>query len=274
VLAGATQAAVAQVSLDEPPLDEHDAKRVDRIEKAVKELRAILFQGRETGAPVVVQPADTEAQIGRVSDRLADIEQTLAKLNGELEVVRHELDQSHHDLDDLRTANTALGDRITALEKTVQSLTAPPAPPPAAAPQADAATPPAAAPADPKADFASARAAFDQGDMATAEAAFTAYIAAAGDGPRTPEARYYLARTLISRHAWPEAATADIGAIRGWPHTTWAPAAVLDLSRALMAMNKTQDACETLGELSRHYPKAPPATLREASRLRAQAQCG
>jgi TolA-binding protein len=275
VLAGAAQAAVAQVSLDEPPLDEHDAKRIDRIEKAVREMRAILFQGRETGAPVVVQPADTEAQIGRFSDRLTDIEQTLAKLNGELEVVRHDLDQSHHDLDELRTANTALADRVTALEKTVQSLTAPPpAPPAAAAPQAAASAPAAPPPADPSADFAAARAAFEQDDMATAEAGFRAYLAEAGDGPRAPEARYYLARTLISRHAWPDAATADIGAIRGWPHTPWAPLAVLDLSRSLVAMNKTQDACETLGELSRRYPKAAPATLREASRLRVEAKCG
>ncbi len=110
--------------------------------------------------------------------------------------------------------------------------------------------------------------------MATAESGFQAYISEAGDGPKGPEARYYLARTLISRHAWPEAATADIGAIRGWPHTTWAPAAVLDLSRALVAMGKTDDACETLGELSRRYPKAPTATLKEAAHLRVQAKCG
>ena len=47
---GATGHAFAQVPLDEP-LDEHAAKRLDRLEKAVKELRAIVFQGRETGAP-------------------------------------------------------------------------------------------------------------------------------------------------------------------------------------------------------------------------------
>jgi TolA-binding protein len=241
------------------------------MEKAMRELRAIVFQGRETGAPVVVQPADTQAQIGRLSDRLGDIEETLAKLNGELEVVRHELDQSHHDLEDARSANAALAERVTGLEKIVQTLSAPP-PPPAGATAAPAA-PAGPPPPNPAADFQAARAALEQGDMATAESGFQAYIAEAGDGPKGPEARYYLARTLISRHAWPEAATADIGAIRGWPHTVWAPAAVLDLSRALVAMDKTDDACETLGELSRRYPKAPPATLKEAAHLRVQAKC-
>lgn len=281
LLGGMAEEAAAQVSLDEPPLGENDAKRLDRIEKAVRELRAIVFQGRETGQPVVVQPADTESQINQQSDKLNDINQTLAKLTGELEVVRHDVDQSHHDLDDLRAKNSALKDEVDGLEKTVQALQAPPPPPAGAAatggapgaPGAPPVEPPSTAPLDPAAQFSAARAALDQGDMANAEAGFQAYIAIAGDGPRGPEARYYLARTLIARKAWPEAATADIGAIRGWPHTSWAPAAVLDLSRSLEAMGKNQDACETLGELSRRYPGAAPAVLRDARRLRTDAQC-
>ena len=278
LLGGMAQQAAAQVSLDEPPLGENDAKRLDRIEKAVRELRAIVFQGRETGQPVVVQPADTEGQINHQSDKLNDLDQTLAKLTGELEVVRHDVDQTRHDLEDLRTKNASLNDQVEALTKTVQSLQAPP-PPPAGAPspgdQAEGPTPapPATSTLSPAAQFSAARAALEQGDMANAEAGFQAYIAIAGDGPRGPEARYYLGRTLIARKAWPEAATADIGAIRGWPHTSWAPAAVLDLSRSLVAMGKNQDACETLGELSRRYPGAPPAVTREAKRLSADAKC-
>ncbi|HEY5289208.1 MAG TPA: tol-pal system protein YbgF, partial [Caulobacteraceae bacterium] len=83
----------------------------------------------------------------------------------------------------------------------------------------------------------------------------------------------YLAKTLLARKAWPEAATADIGAIRGWPQTRWAPEAVLDLSRALTGMGKSADACQTLGELTRRYPKASPTVLRDAKAVRAQATC-
>jgi TolA-binding protein len=272
------QEAAAQVSLDEPPLGENDAKRLDRIEKAVRELRAIVFQGRETGQPVVVQPADTEGQINQQSDKLNDITQTLAKLTGELEVVRHDVDQTHHDLDDLRSQNSALREQVDGLQKTVQGLQPPP-PPPMGGPAQGAQNgelppgPPATGQLDPSEQFSAARAALEQGDMANAEAGFQAYIAVAGDGPRGPEARYYLARTLIARKAWPEAATADINAIRGWPHTSWAPSAVLDLSRSLVAMGKNQDACETLGELSRHYPGAPSTVQREAKRLNAEAKC-
>jgi TolA-binding protein len=110
--------------------------------------------------------------------------------------------------------------------------------------------------------------------MTAAEGAFRNYVDKFGDGPGGPEARYYLARTLIAREAWPDAATADIGAIRGWPHTRWAPDAVLDLSRALVAMGTTADACQTLDELGRRYPKPTSSVLKGTAAVRAQAKCG
>jgi TolA-binding protein len=231
------------------------------MEKAMKELRAIVFQGRETGAPVVVQPAETQGEIAAQGDKINDINQTLARLNGELEVIKHDLDQSRQESADLRAANATLTGQVAALEKAVKDLTPPPAPPP----------PPT--PPDPAAAFAAAKAKFDAGDTAGAEAAFRDYTDHFGDGPDGPEARYYLARTLIARQAWPDAATAEIGAIRGWPHTRWAPEAVLGLSRALVAMGKSADACQTLAELTRRYPGATAAQRKSAAAVRAQAQC-
>jgi len=260
--------AVAQVPLDEP-LDEHAAKRLDRMEKAIKELRAIVFQGRETGAPVVVQPADTQSQIAGLGDKINDINQTLARLNGELEVIKHDLDEARQADSDLRADNVALKEHVAALEKALKDL--PPPPPQAAATPAE---PAAAAAPDATAAFAAAKAAFDAGDRATAEAGFADYVDRFGDGPGGPEARYYLAKTLMARRAWPDAATAEIGAIRGWPHTRWAPEAVLDLSKALVGMGKLEDACQTLDELTRRYPKATPAVLKSAATVRAQAKCG
>jgi TolA-binding protein len=269
--------AFAQVSLDEPPLDEHDAKRFDRLEKAMKELRAIVFQGRETGAPVVVQPADTQGQLADVGEKVNDITQTLARMNGELEVIKHDLDQARQSAADMRAANDTLTQRVAALEKAVQNLTAPPPPPSATTGLGAPGGPGGAAapgpPGDPASAYAAAKAALDAGDNASAEAGFRDYVDHYGDGPGGPEARFYLAKTLMARGAWPDAATAEIGAIRGWPHTRWAPEAVLDLSKSLVAMGKLQDACQTLGELAKRYPKPAPAVTRGAASVRAQAQC-
>ncbi|MGI8841266.1 MAG: tetratricopeptide repeat protein [Caulobacteraceae bacterium] len=257
--------AVAQVPLDES-LDEHSAKRLDRMEKAMRELRAIVFQGRETGQPVVVQPAETQGQLVSLSDRLNDLDQTLSRLNGQIEVIRHDLDLARQEALDLRAQNATLKDRLTALEQRPQ---APPPPPPPPEPQA--AAPP---PQDPAEAFAAAKAAYDGGDSPSAEAAFRDYVDRFGESPRGPEARYYLGRVLLGRQAFADAATADIGAIRGWPQTRWAPEAVLDLSRALTALKKPADACQTLDELAKRYPKAAPSVKSAAGDLRAQARCG
>jgi tol-pal system protein YbgF len=257
----------AQVSLDQP-LDEHSAKRLDRMEKAMRELRAIVFQGRETGQPVVVQPAETQSQIAGLADRLNDLDQTLARLNGQIEVIKHDLDLARHEMLDLGAQDATLRDRLAAMDQRVQALTAPPPPPPA--PEAAAAPPPD----DPAAAFAAARGLLEAGDAQGAEAGFRDFTDRFGDSPRGPEARYYLGRVLLARRAFADAATADIGAIRGWPQTRWAPEAVLDLSRALVSLKKPADACQTLDELAKRYPKASASVKGAAADLRTQARCG
>ena len=261
---------VAQVPLDEP-LDQRSAQRLDRMEKAMKEIRAIVFQGRETGAPVVVQPADTLFQMGQVSDRLSALEQNLAKITGELEVTRHDFDQSRQEAADLRVADGALKTQLADLQKAVQGLTPAPPPPPLDPAPLAAVAPPGT---DAAARFAAAKAALAAGDMASAEAGFRDYVDRFGDSANGPEARYDLGRALLARHAWADAATSDIGAIRGWPHARWAPDAVLDLSRALIALNKPADACSTLSEFDHRYPKAGPTAAKRAADLKRQAKCG
>jgi tol-pal system protein YbgF len=260
--------ALAQTPIDDT-LDEHSAHRLDNLEKVVRELRAIVYQGRETGQAVVVQPADTQGQINALTDRVNDLDHTLTRLNGEMEVVRHDLDQARSDANDLQAQNAELKEKLDALDQSLRPPPAPVAPPPTAE-----APPPAPPSDDPATAFAAARTLWQGGDNAGAEAAFRDFNDRFGDGPFGPEARYYLGKTLLSRQAWPDAATADIGAIRGWPQTRWAPDAVLDLARSLVAMGKNPDACQTLGELARRYPRQTPAVASGARSMRDQAGCG
>src|ERR1044071_5711158 len=81
--------AVAQVPMD--PLDARDARRLDRMEQVMRELRSIVFQGRDSGKPVVVQRAETDYQLQELTRRLNDLEQSLTRVNGELETVTRDL---------------------------------------------------------------------------------------------------------------------------------------------------------------------------------------
>ena len=174
---------LAQTTLDDP-LDDHSAKRIDRIEKVVRELRAIVFQGRDTGHPVVVQPADTDTRLATLSDRLGDAQQAISKLNGELEVVRHDLDESSRQVSDLKAANAVLQAKITTLEAAPPPQAAP-SPAVAAGPVSEAAPPP---PPTPSSQLNAAETAVNNGDPATAETLLRDYVEHYGDGPRGPEA--------------------------------------------------------------------------------------
>ncbi len=248
------------------PLDDRSVKRLERMEKVVRELRAIVFQGRDSGKPVVVQPAETEGQLQGLAQRIVDLEETLTALNRQNEASTFELDQARRALAEAQAANRALADRLAALEARTGKIEAD-------AQAALEAEEVVEAEGDPDAEFAAARKLMLDGDYDGAFVAFDRFVKQYGDTPKGAEGRYWLGKTLSVRGDHGGAAGAYIGAIRGWPKTTWAPDAVLELSRSLIALKKPADACQTLDELARRYPKAPAGVLSRAATARVQAKC-
>jgi tol-pal system protein YbgF len=259
----------AQTPVDES-ISKRDAKRLDNMEKVVKEMRDIVFKGRDTGKPVVVEPSDTDARLADFTARLGDLEQSLTRINGALESTAHELDQAKRENAALRDQLKSLNDRLAGLEQ--RQAEAAPAPPPAAAPApAQAESAPGA---DPAQAFASARQLMLSGDYDSAEEAFRNYVQAYPDAPRTPEARYWWGKTLAVKGSHAEAATAYLGAIRNWPQTSWAPDATVELARELAATKRMEPACQILAELPKRYPKAPATVKSRSAAVAAQAKCG
>lgn len=264
-------AALAQTPMDDP-LDARDARRVDRMEKVVRELRAIVFQGRDTGRPVVVQPAETDYRLEELNRRVSDLEAVLTRLNGQIETTNFELRQLKDKNAALESQLNGLTDRLNALEAYTGAPevtgTGGSTPPPGLG------ATPAPVDATPKEAFDRARGLMLSGDYDGAEGAFEGFVSRHGDSNLAPEANYWLGKTLVVRGADGEAASAFINAIRGWPATPWAPDAVLELSRSLIALDKAADACQALGELSRRYPNAAPSIKARASAARTEARCG
>lgn len=258
--------AVSQTPLEDP-LDKRDAKRVENMEKVVRELRAIVFQLRDTGKPVVVQPADTDTRMQEMAAKIGDLEQALKGLNGTLDANTRDLAQAKRENAALRTQLQAVTERLGAAETKLTEAAA-------AAGPAETAAGPAVAPAgDPTGDFAKARKLMLAGDYDAAEAAFASFVSAYPDGAKTAEASYWWGKTLSVRGAHSDAARAYISAIRGWPQTSWGPDAVVELGRSLVALKKPQDACQIVAELGRRYPKAPPNVTARAAALKTQAKC-
>jgi tol-pal system protein YbgF len=272
LLASGASAALAPDQSFAEPVD----KRLDRLEKQLREVRDIVLQAHATGAPVEIKEAGPDPQVVALTARLDDMEQTLRGVTGQFEALGHDLALARKDASDAKAQSDALSARLDKLEQQIAAAT--PSPPQAQAGQGGdsglAGQAAAQGPAvDPKAAFASARQMMFDGDFAAASSAFQAYLDQFADSPDAPAARYYLGETKYIQNDYTGAAAAYLGAIHGWPQTTWAPDAVVKLGLSLVQMKKNKDACGALAQLGRRYPNASAAVKARADAARQKAGC-
>ena len=282
-------------------------RRLDRIEKQLRETRSIVFQGRDTGQPVVVKPDGPDPAVTALQARVDDMDQTVRRLSGQVEVATHDLDEARHNAQqahdsviELRAQLQALTDRVAKLEAqlaaqpqaaAVQPPPQSPAPDdrrgrPAPRGASDATAraqeedqtvlggPPTAAANPEGASYRNALALQEQGDYAGASQAWQDYIAHYGAGAKGREARYRLGETLYIQSNYGEAARAYAEALKGWPKAVWAPDATVKLSLSLAQLGRRDEACSVVGEFDTRYaPTAPTAVKSRARAVRAKASC-
>jgi tol-pal system protein YbgF len=278
------------------------SRRLDKLEKQVRELRAILFQGRDTGQPVVVKPEGADPEVTALQQRVSDLEDTIRKLTGEVEVLTHEADEARAAASAAGDANGKLGGQLKDLSDRVAKLEnlLAPAPPPAPAqaaqpgqtspppppgqtgvltlpPTASGASPDAAPPpaAPTAADvYKHARALLTANDYVAAAVAFQAFIGQYPASKEIPAAYYWLGEADSARQAYADAVPAYANALKGWPRQPWAPDATVKLARALAETNQTDKACAALAEFDRRYRReASPTVKARATDVRVHAAC-
>src|SRR3954468_20072886 len=110
-------------------LGESNDRRLDRMEQTSREMRTILFQGRDTGRPVVVQPAETQGQVTTLDTRIVDLQESLKRLNTQIDslatdiaALRRESVTDAATMTSLRQANAALATRLDGIDKSIGAL--------------------------------------------------------------------------------------------------------------------------------------------------------
>jgi tol-pal system protein YbgF len=248
-------------------------RRLDKLEKEVRELRAIVFQGRDTGQPVVVKPEGPDPAVEAIQSKLDQEDQTIRTLSGQVEVLSHDLEEARRQNAAAHDAETELRGEVKALVDQMARAAAPPqpeAPPPP--PPADQAVAPAT-PSESSA-FKAAKAKLTAGDYPGASDAFAAYLQQYPASPRAKEAYYWQGEAYFVRSLYGDATTAYARALKDWPKTAWAPDATVKLSRALAATNRPDQACTALGEFDKRYEAtAPKAVKARAAATAAAAKC-
>ncbi len=295
------------------PAAAQDDRRVQNLERQVRELRAIVFQGRDTGQPVEIRPVGPDPQVVALEARVNELAEAQRQAVGANEVLQRDLEEARRTAGQLQaesaTYRAAADARIARLEQQLAAQAAPPAavapvadvPPPPAAPAATpspATRPPAsrraqeltartqagdasefgapagAAPAGPDAAFQAAYQRLVDADYPGAQAGFEGFVARNPTSARAPEARYYVGQSLYVREDYGPAARAYAEALRGWPKTRWAPDATVKLAQSLAQINQTQSACAALAEFNRRYAATAAAAVKtRAATTRTRAQC-
>ena len=283
------------------------SRRLDQLEKQVRELRAIVFQGRDTGQPVEVRPAGPDPAVTALEQRFDGIDDTIRQIKGQLEVLTHDVDESRQNAAAVRDQNGQLqgqlkdlGDRVARLEGQLapgagagvppppSNIPPPPTDPTAAAQASDTgrlggpssapgAQPPpsAAAPATASDAYRAARAQLTAGDYAGAASAFQDYLTRYPDAKNTPEAYYWLGESDYAREDYQNATPAYARALKGWPKLAWSPDATVKLARALAETSRAPEACAALAEFNhRYHASASPTVKARAEAVRSRAKCG
>jgi len=275
-----------------------DDRRLDRIEKQVRELRAIVFQGRDTGQPVTVKPEGPDPEVTALQQRVSDIDETIRKLNGQIEVLTHDADEARAAANAVRDQNGELRgqlkdltDRVAKLEAMLSPASAaPPAtgqaapgqpsatgvltlPPGYSGSQAPAAEAPPAPPS-PAEQYKHARALLAANEFPAATVAFQAFIAQNPNFGDIAGAYYWLGEADSARQAFADAVPAYANALKGWPKSAWAGEATVSLARALAMSGQTDKACAALSEFDRRYrPHASTLVKKRALDVRSRANC-
>ena len=278
-------------------------QRLDRLERQLRELRSIVFQGRDTGQPVVVKPDGPDPAVQALQGRVDDLDAAFRKVSGQIEVSQHDADQTHqsaaanHDaVVELRAQIQALSDRLARLESGPQQAAPAPAletvPPPQSSSRPprkggrdDATTraqaedqgvlggPPTDAASTENGAFKLAESLQAAGDYPNATTAWQTFITRYGQGPRGRDARYRLGETLYVQSSYGEAARAYAEALRGWPKTAWAPDATVKLSQSLGQLGRRDEACSVVGEFDTRYAAAASAGVKTRAKAVHKASC-
>lgn len=257
-------AVVAQTVPMEPI--QWDKRRLDTLDRNVRRLERAVLQRNAAGQPVLVEPdpevITLQARSDSMDRRLADVEDTLRRVNADVERLTFGLDEAQRDNAALRGRLVDADRRIKAMEDAAKAEAELNGPIVANSPTGGAPT-----------DIAAAVRLLET-DPARGERALQTVIATWPDTNQAREANSRLGDLYVSRDQRADAVRVYAAALQGWPTINWAGETTLKLADALIATDRKTQACAALSEYQRRYAQGATAPQRtRATQLRGRAGC-
>ena len=264
VLIAGTTTVVAQTAPLEPV--QWDKRRLEQLDRNVRRLERAVTQRNAAGQPVIIEPdpevVALQGRVGLMDRRLADMEATVQRVNGDIERLTFQLDEAGRD-------NTALATRVRDAEGRIRAMEA------AAAREAELNSPiPSTSPTGDATRDLTAAARLAATDPQRGDRALQTVILAWPDTPQAREASSRLGDLRVSAGDPAGAVSAYAAALQGWPTVPWAASTTLELASALNATDRKTQACTALTEFTRRYAEAAsPAVRTRATETRTRIGC-
>jgi tol-pal system protein YbgF len=127
--------------------------------------------------------------------------------------------------------------------------------------------------AGPQDELSLAKGFLQRGDYELAEGQYREFIRTYPRDRMVPEAQFGLAETFFLRQRYQEAAEQYLNLATQHPNASLAPDGLLKLAMSLRAIGETKQACGTLGEINRKYPKSTVALKNAVEREQKRSRC-
>lgn len=197
-------------------------------------------------SPATLYAQDNAELIATLINRVGELENEQRNLHGQLEEVRHDLSMVQKKME---TLNADVDLRLSSPDSGLDSLTM-------IVPEPDEKEPHFSSPKHAEEEYEIARTLLEKGDYAAAEKAFAAFVTAHSTHDAAGAAQYWLGVTYFVRSQYEKAAASFAKLYKTYPKSAKAPDGLLKLAKSLSALERKADACTTLDQLSKDYPKA------------------
>lgn len=272
-------------------------REVDGLRADMADLQRFVYSGDGDG--ITSQPLDTTGlstqESAQVQVRVAQMEERLRTLTGQIEEIQFQQRQQGQRLDqlmadiDLRLAalegggNGGVAGGVAPSADTTGAATGTVATDTAtetiiidegAVVTTDTASVGATLPPGSEMDqYNYAFSLLRQADYDAAEAAFQEFLTTHPNGDLAGNAYYWLGETFYVRNNYQQAAINFLKGYQQFPESSKAPDNLLKLGVTLSRLGKTAEACATFSELGRKFPAAPQTMRDKAAQEASAAGC-
>jgi tol-pal system protein YbgF len=288
-------------------------ERLDRLERDMNQLQRQVYRGGggAGGAPMAVTPApnavDTELRMDQLENQMRTLTGQIEELNYSITQMKQRMDRFSGDVDvrfqELEKGGSHGGENASAAPApstppapagrpgaaassaarpnpagdpgVLQTPRGGAAPAPAAPPQQSAAVEPDALTGGSAQDqYNRAFGLLRQADYPAAEKALKSFLQRYPNDPLAGNAQYWLGETFYVRGDYNNAAAAFAEAYRKYPQGGKGPDSLLKLAMALGNIGQKRDACMTLSQLDKDFPKSSANIAERAKAERQRLECG